>query len=208
MSNAFDRANYTTKEPSTLVLGDYWAWRRDDLASDYPVGSYALTYEFHEDSGGGGNNKFTLTATEADDTYYIEAASSSTISYSIGDYIWEAYITKSSDSNRIMVDSGRTTITENLANTNADLRSHAKIVLDAIEAVIENRASMDQSSMSIAGRSLSRMSIDELLTFRDRYKAEYLKEIKLARIRNKQGSGNTVKVNFGSTQTTNVTDYT
>lgn len=208
MSNAFDRANYTTKEPSTLVLGDYWAWRRDDLASDYPVGSYALTYEFHEDSGGGGNHKFTLTATEADDTYYIEAASSSTISYSIGDYIWEAYITKSSDSNRIMVDSGRTTITENLANTNADLRSHAKIVLDAIEAVIENRASMDQSSMSIAGRSLSRMSIDELLTFRDRYKAEYLKEIKLARIRNKQGSGNTVKVNFGSTQTTNVTDYT
>ena len=208
MANKFDRTEYSNKEPSTLVLGDYWAWRRDDLASDYPVGSYALTYEFHEDSGGGGNHKFTLTATEADDTYYIEAASSSTTSYTIGDYIWEAYITKSSDSNRIIVDSGRTTITENLANTNADLRSHAKIVLDAIEAVIENRASMDQSSMSIAGRSLSRMSIDELLTFRDRYKAEYLKEIKLARIRNKQGSGNTVKVNFGSTQTTNVTDYT
>ena len=52
------------------------------------------------------------------------------------------------------------------------------------------------------------MSIDELMTFRDRYKAEYLKEIKLARIRNKQGSGNTVKVNFGSTQTKNVTDLT
>ena len=198
MSNAFDRVNYTTKEPSKLVLGDFWAWRRDDLASDYPVSAYALTYEFHLDQGGGGTKKFTLTATEADDTYYIEAASSSTTSYAIGDYIWEAYITKSSDSNRVMVDSGRTTITENLANTNADLRSHAKIVLDALEAVIENRASMDQSSMSI----------DELMTFRDRYKAEYLKEIKLARIRNKQGSGNTVKVNFGSTQTKNVTDLT
>ena len=206
MSNAFDRANYTTKEPSQLVLGDYWAWRRDDLASDYPVSSFALTYEFHLDAGGGGTKKFTLTATEADDTYYIEAASSSTTSYTVGDYIWEAYITKSADSNRVMVDSGRTTITENLANTNADLRSHAKIVLDAIEAVIENRASMDQSSMSIAGRSLSRMSIDELLTFRDRYKSEYLKEIKLARIRNKQGSGNTVKVNFGSSINRNVTD--
>ena len=207
MSNAFDRANYTTKEPSSLVLGDFWAWRRDDLASDYPVGEYALTYEFHEDSGGGGTAKFTLTATEADSTYFIEAASSSTTSYDVGDYIWEAYITKSSDSNRIMVDSGRTTITQNLANTNADLRSHAKKVLDAIEAVIENRASMDQSSMSIAGRSLSRMSIDELLTFRDRYKSEYLKEIKLARIRNKQGSGNTIKVNFGSSTTRNVTDF-
>lgn len=196
MSNAFDRENYPTKEPSTLVLGDFWAWKRDDLAENYPIGSYSLTFEFHEDSGGGGNHKFTLTAVEANSTYYIEAASSSTTGYSIGDYIWEAYITKTSDSNRIMVDSGRTSITNNLANTNADLRSHAKKVVDAIEAVIENRASMDQSSMSIAGRSLSRMSIDELMTFRDRYKAEYLKEIKLARIRNGQGTGNTPKVRF------------
>lgn len=196
MSNAFDRENYPTKEPNTLVLGDFWAWKRDDLAEIYPVGSYSLTFEFHNDLGGGGIHKFTLTAVEANSTYYIEAASSSTTGYSVGDYIWEAYITKTSDSNRIMVDSGRTSITENLANTNADLRSHAKKVVDAIEAVIENRASMDQSSMSIAGRSLSRMSIDELMTFRDRYKAEYLKEIKLARIRNGQGTGNTPKVRF------------
>tara|TARA_B100001059_G_scaffold219804_1_gene241174 strand:- start:1127 stop:1723 length:597 start_codon:yes stop_codon:yes gene_type:complete len=196
LSNAFDRENYPTKEPSTLVLGDFWAWKRDDLAEIYPIASYSLTFEFHEDSGGGGIHKFTLTAVEANSTYYIEAASSSTTGYSVGDYIWEAYITKTSDSNRIMVDSGRTSITENLANTNADLRSHAKKVVDAIEAVIENRASMDQSSMSIAGRSLSRMSIDELMTFRDRYKAEYLKEIKLARIRNGQGTGNTPKVRF------------
>lgn len=197
MSNAFDRENYPSQEPDTLVLGDYWAWKRDDLASTYPIGSYALTYEFHEDSGGGGTKKFTLTAVEANDTYYIEAASSSTTGYTVGDYIWEAYITKTSDSNRVMVDSGRTSVSENLANTNADLRSHAKKVLDALQAVIENRANIDQSSMSIAGRSLSRMSVDELLKFRDRYKAEYLKEIKLARIRNNQGSGNTIKVNFG-----------
>jgi hypothetical protein len=95
-----------------------------------------------------------------------------------------------------MVDSGRTSITQNLADTNADLRSHAKKVLDNIQAVIEGRATIDQSSMSIAGRSLSRMSVDELMTFRDRYKAEYLKEIKLARIRNGQGTGNTPKVRF------------
>ena len=51
------------------------------------------------------------------------------------------------------------TILPNLADTNADLRSHAKIVLDSLEAVIQGRANMDQSSMSIAGRSLSRMSM-------------------------------------------------
>ena len=104
------------------------------------------------------------------------SASSTTTGYSVGDYIWEAHITKSSDSNRVMVDSGRT-ITH-LADTNADLRSHAKKVVDAIEAVIENRATIDQQSMSIAGRSLSRMSIDDLLNFRNQYKNEYLRELK------------------------------
>ena len=46
------------------------------------------------------------------------------------------------------------------------------------------------------------------MTFRDRYKAEYMKEIKLARIRNKQGSGNTIKVQFGSLKNINPTEYT
>jgi hypothetical protein len=62
--------------------------------------------------------------------------------------------------------------------------------------------------MSIAGRSLSRMSIDELMTFRDRYKAEYLKEVKIQRIKNKRGSGNTIKVNFGKVTGSNPSSYT
>ena len=196
MSNAFDRTNYPTQEPDTIVVGDRLLWRRDDLANTYSPSSFALTYEFHEDSGGGGSHKFAITAIEADDTYYVEVASATTASYADGDFIWNAFITRSSDAQRIRVDTGRTTVVKNLANTNADLRSHAKKVLDNIQAVLENRASVDQSSFSIAGRSLSRMSVDELLTFRDRYKVEYLQEIKEARIKNKQRSGNTIEVKF------------
>ena len=196
MANLFDRDSYPTQEPNELVVGDFWSWKRDDLTTDYPTDSYALTYEFHEDSGGGGSHKFTITATEANDTYYIEVPTTTTENYSIGDYIWGAYITKTSNSERIQIDEGKTTLLPNLADTNADLRSHAKIVLDAIEAVIQGRATIDQSSMSIAGRSLSRLTIDELMTFRDRYKAEYLKECKVARIKNKQSSGNSIKVRF------------
>ena len=125
MTNRFDRTNYPTAEPAKLVAGDRFAWKRDDLATDYPPSTFALTYEFHDDSGGGGNKKFSITAIEADDTYYIEVNSATTADYVTGDYIWEAYITRTSDSQRIMVDSGRTEITTNLANTNADLRSHA-----------------------------------------------------------------------------------
>jgi len=62
--------------------------------------------------------------------------------------------------------------------------------------------------MSIAGRSLSRMSIDELMSFRDRFKTEYLQELKQARAKNNKGTGNTIKVRFGPTSTFNPTDLT
>ena len=195
MSNIFDRVNYPTQEPDTLVVGDRWVWRRDDLVSDYPLDEYALEYRFTEDSTGN-TNAFTIAATEAESTYLVEVASAVTASLTAGDYQWAAFIIRSSDNQRVVVDQGRTEILPNLQNTTADLRSHAKKVLDAIEAVLENRASQDQMSYSIAGRSLSRMSIDDLMTFRNRYRAEYLREIKLARIKNKQASGNTIKVRF------------
>jgi hypothetical protein len=51
-------------------------------------------------------------------------------------------------------------------------------------------------SYSIAGRSLARMSIDDLMNFRNRYRAEYNKEIRKLRIKNKQDTGNTIKVRF------------
>ena len=36
------------------------------------------------------------------------------------------FITRTSDSQRIRIDTGRSTVVKNLANTNADLRSHDK----------------------------------------------------------------------------------
>jgi hypothetical protein len=196
LSNIFNRSNYVTKEPNDLVVGDYWAWKREDLATDYPTSSYSLSYRFHCDSGGGGSHQFTINAVEADGIYYIEVPSTTTDNYSPHDYIWGAYITRTSDSSRVQVGEGKITILPNLADTNADLRSHAKKVLDSLEAVIEGRATIDQSSMSIAGRSLSRMSVDELLTFRNRYKSEYLQEVKLSRLKNHNVSGNTIGVKF------------
>jgi len=193
MANKFDSTYYSTTEPNELQLGDFWAWKKTDLSDDYPTASYSLSYEFNLVDGSTAAN-FTLTATESNDEYIIEA--SNTTSYTAGEYNWISYITRSSDSARIKLSEGFTEIQQNYATTTSSVRSHAKKVLDAIEAVIENRATMDQSSMSIAGRSLSRLTVDELMTFRDRYKTEYLKEVKQARIKNKKDSGNSIKVRF------------
>lgn len=193
MANKFDSTYYPTSEPNELQLGDFWAWKKTDLSDDYPTASYSLSYEFNLVDGSTAAN-FTLTATESNDEYIVET--SSTTSYTAGEYNWVSYITRSSDSARIKLSEGFTEIQQNYATTTSSVRSHAKKVLDAIEAVIENRATMDQSSMSIAGRSLSRLTIDELMTFRNQYKTEYLKEVKQARIKNKKDSGNSIKVRF------------
>lgn len=195
MANKFDRTNYPTQEPYQLQLGDRWVWVREDLNNDYDTDDYSLSYEFNIVDGSTAVN-FTITATEANDKYYVEVGSSTTANYTKGNYHWYAYITRSSDSERIMIDEGYTEIVDNYATTSSDIRSHAKTCLDAIEAVIENRASIDQQSMSIAGRSLSRMSIDDLLSFRNYYKAEYLKEVKKQRAKNNSASGNIIRVKF------------
>ena len=205
MSNKFDSTNYPTEVPDELQLGDFWAWKKDNLASDYPTADYSLSYEFNLIDGATASN-FTLTATESNDEYII--STSNTGSYTKGEYNWVSYITRTSDSARVKIAEGYIEIQDNYATTSASVRSHAKIVLDAVKAVIENRATMDQSSMSIAGRSLSRMSIDELFTLKDRYQAEYDKEVKKAAIKNGKSSGNTILTKFGSSNTINPTSYT
>ena len=198
MANIFDTTNYPSQIPSTLQVGGYWAWKRGDLSADYPTSAYSLTYKLHLIEGST-SASITINAAEQNGEYVFTYTNTGSVAP--GQYKWFAKIKRTADNADAHLESGYITIESEL------LRSFAKQMLDAIEAVSLNRASMDQSSMSIAGRSLSRMSIDELNGFRDKYKAEYLKEVKQARIKNGTGSGNTIKASFGSLKTMNPTDY-
>jgi hypothetical protein len=57
-----------------------------------------------------------------------------------------------------------------------DGRTHARKVLDAIEAVIEGRATSEVAEYQIAGRELRYIPIPELLQLRDKYRGEVLRE--------------------------------
>ena len=207
MSNAFDSDNYPTQVPTELKLGDYFAWKINNLSTDYPNTGYVLSYEFNLIDGGTPAN-ITITATNLGADYKVEVASSVTAAYTKGEYNWVSYITRTSDSARVKMAEGYVEVQDNYATTSASVRSHAKIVLDAVKAVIENRATMDQSSMSIAGRSLSRMSIDELFQLKDRYQADYDAEVKKAAIKNGKSSRTTILTKFTSSNTNNPTSYT
>lgn len=82
--------------------------------------------------------------------------------------------------------------------TGNDEQSHVKKVLDALEAVIEGKASKDQLSYSIQGRSLSRMSWTEILMVYDKYKALYFREKQAARIKKGLKTGSNIQVRFNT----------
>ena len=110
----------------------------------------------------------------------------------MGLYYWDAYITKNSNSERIRIDSGQWEVIGDKATDNADPRSSNQKIYEAVVAVIEGRASQDQMSYSIAGRSLSRMSIEDLVNFEGIYKARWMKEVNQSRIKDGLGTTNTI----------------
>ena len=191
MANLF--TSIPEKEPVTIYKGETVVWNRKDL-TDYPVGSYAMSWTARLESNGG--TAFSATVTEVDDYYKFTLDNSATGGYTTGDYFWVLKVTQSSDSEELIIDSGKITVKDNYFGSTGDTRSHAKIMLDKIESILEGRADADVSSYSIQGRSLSKISINELLQWRDYYKAEYQKEIAKFRRDNKEGTGRVIKVQF------------
>ena len=191
MANLF--TSIPEKEPVTIYKGETVVWNRKDL-TDYPVGSYAMSWTARLESNGG--TAFSATVTEVEDYYKFTLDNSATGGYTTGDYFWVLKVTQSSDSEELIIDSGKITVKDNYFGSTGDTRSHAKIMLDKIESILEGRADADVSSYSIQGRSLSKISINELLQWRDYYKAEYQKEIAKFRRDNKEGSGRVIKVQF------------
>ena len=159
-------------EPQQLRAGDTWKWRREDL-SDYPAPTWTLTYQLKREGASGGNASIVASASG---TYHaVSVAKATTAGYAKGTWQWQAYADNGTE--RYLVDSGAFVILADFAIAgDLDNRSHVKKVLDAIEAVIEGRATTDQQSYTIAGRSLTRIPIADLLVFRDKYAAEYKRE--------------------------------
>jgi|SaaInlV_200m_DNA_3_1039701.scaffolds.fasta_scaffold01866_3 hypothetical protein len=188
MANLFDSDNYATTEPYEFTAGDRVAWKRTDLGTDYDNSLYTLTYEAKSDQAGSAS--VTITATASGSDYLIEILHSTTAGYTADGYHWDAYITRDSDSARVKVDSGTWIVKENLDGSTVDPRGHTQKVLEAIESVIEGRASKGQESLTVEGMTLVRTPIEDLLVLHSKYKAMYAQEKRAERARNgKKHSG-------------------
>jgi hypothetical protein len=69
-------------------------------------------------------------------------------------------------------------------------------MLAKIESILEGRADKDVSSYSINGRSITKMSIDELLKFRAIYRAEVQRQRDAEAMRQGRASKSLIKTRF------------
>lgn len=193
MANLFDPAQSPTVEPETVVVGDYIQWRRI-LGADYPNTEYTMQYVARITAGG--SSEIILVGTAYQSDYLFSVNSATSANFNPGFYHWQLEAIRNSDSNRIVIDRGFFTAIPDLDVNGSDPRTHAEIMLAKIKSLLEGKADADVANYSVAGRSLTKLSFDELIKARDYYQEEYLKEVAKQRISKGQATGTTIKVRF------------
>lgn len=178
-----------TIEPGSIAAGDTLAFTRE--LADYPASAgWVLSYALR---GLAGAINFTASASGA--IHAVTVAASVTATWPAGRYLWSAYVSKAGE--RYEVGTGQLVVRPNLAAAaSLDTRGHARKVLDAIEAVLEGRATRDQEEYSIGDRSLKRTPLADLVMLRQRYRAEVNREEEAARLAAGLPSGRRVFVRF------------
>lgn len=181
--------------PSTIVAGDSVTWRdeaaADSLGSAITSATHTLTYAIR------GAQNLTLTGTAYLTGWQTSATAAQTIALTGTTYYWQAYATAGVD--RITLGSGRLTVNKNLSTqtAGADLRSQTQIDLDSVEAAI--RAMISNQAVqeyTIAGRSIKKMALADLIMLRDQLRYQLVQERKRELIANGQGDPHSLFVRF------------
>jgi hypothetical protein len=154
-----------TFEPTEFTIGETLKWTKS--LADYPASEgYALKFYFR-----GAGTGFDITATADGDDYSVTVPAATTAEMTAGKYNWQAEISLSGE--KFIVDSGEVTVKPSLAAINAsvtfDGRTTARKILDAIDALLQGKASLDQQEYMIGNRSLKRIPIPDLISLRTHY---------------------------------------
>jgi len=178
------------QEPSEFIAGDTVKWKRclqDYKASDAWVLKYAAR----------GDAAFAITATADGDDHLVTISATTSAGYTAGKYKWVAYVEKSGE--RYTVDEGYFTVKPNLATGNGtitDERLQLEKDIAAIKAYLGKNYTY--ANYAINGRSLTRYSITELFTLKDRLQRELNRLRDAEKIARGEGTGKRILVRFNS----------
>jgi len=118
-----------------------------------------------------GGAKHNVEGTAAVDSFAFSLPTDMTV----GRYWWQVIVQRESEQQ--VAQAGELVVMVNLLDVDTfDGRTEAQIALDAINAVLANRATKDQQSYKIKDRELQRMSVDDLLKLRSFFVSRVNKE--------------------------------
>ncbi len=159
-----------------ITAGDSLNWT--ETVSAYPA-SDGWTLKFVLVNG---SAKIEFSTSADGDDHAVALPATTTTQWSPGRYRYQAFVEKGED--RYTVGTGTVDVLPDFTSAaTLDGRTHAEKVLESIEAVIEKRATKDQESYTIKGRSLARTPLPDLIALRDKYKADVAAEKRAEKLR-------------------------
>ena len=158
-------------EPEVLYNKTNWRW--DKTIADFSAATYTLEYELIQQISSN-PHKITLTATASGEVFEIDfdsaAAETQLEPEDIDNYNYQAYLILIADTDdRTFYRKGVFNIKQRTDLETGDPRSHAEIMLDAINAFIEGRANVQDKKKKINDRELEMYSINDLEDWKQRY---------------------------------------
>jgi tryptophan 2,3-dioxygenase len=194
MANLFDAGNAPEGEPTSITVGDFVRWKRAKVTEDYPTATHTMEYVARLSSTL--TDEFKVQSTATADAFLFTVSSLQSSGFVSGSYKWQLEVTEISSGDRIVIESGEMEVLADLDVNNADSRSHAEIMLAKIETILEGKADSDVSNYSVAGRSLTKMTFEELMAARNDYRREVVDQRRRSLAKRGKPSGTTVKVRF------------
>lgn len=187
-------ADISTTEPQEIIAGDTLTWEKS--LSNYPASAgYTLKYRLIN-----ATNIIDIATVASGDAHLVNVSASTTASYPPGTYTWTSYVEKGSGGSleRYTIMTGTIIVKPSLATQAAgyDTRSHVKRVLDALEAMIEGKATRDAQSIRIGDKEISKMSPQELIKWRSYYVRLYQQELAAEKLNKGLATGRKILTRF------------
>ena len=187
-------------EPEKLTAGVTWKWNK--TLSDYPASEWSLIYYLRRD----GATQTAINTTADGDTFQVNLIFALTSSTTPAVYDMIGIVTKGGD--KFVVYDGIVEVLPNPASSSAyDPRSHARKVLDLIEAAMEGRIPNGMESYTIGGRSINKIPLKELRELYEKYKQDVEREVQIERLANGRRSGKNIGIRFVAPTGVNAVGY-
>jgi hypothetical protein len=176
-------------EPARINAGDTARWLKS-LPDFSAADGWALSYSLVN-----AGQRYTFNGTASGEDHLVVVPASTTTAWAPGSYAWRAQVTRSGEV--YTVAEGTMQVAPAFGSA-VDARSDARRQLDAITAVLENRATAGVAEVTIGGRAVKHIPLPELLALRDRLRVDVMREDAAARSAAGLAPAGRVMVRFGA----------